>query len=135
MENKNMVIDKRTILSSLWIYLSASYIFCDVLSLMDTDFIQALASGPQLSSLNLSQEFLLGAGIMMQIPFVMIFLSRILKYKPNRVINIVAATIMVLIQIGSLLVPEPTTLHYIFYSVIEVAANIAIILIAIKWKE
>ena len=127
--------DRKAILSTLWIFVTANYIFCDVLSNMEPEFLKVLLEGEPVAGLSpINQEFLLGAAILMEIPFAMIILSRVLRYRVNRWINIIAGTIMTAVQIGSLFVGPPT-LHYIFYSVIEIACTLFIIWYAWTWRN
>jgi hypothetical protein len=63
----------------------------------------------------------------------MVLLSRVLKYAPNRWLNIIAGAINSVAVLGSLLVGIPTA-HYAFFAVIEVPTTILIIWYAWKWK-
>jgi len=126
--------DRRVILSTLWIFVTANYIFCDVLSNMMPEVLRELIEAGEVSGINLTQGFLLGSAIFMEIPFAMIILSRILKYRSNRVTNIIAGSIMSAAQIISLFVGPPT-LHYIFYSIIEIGCTLFIIWYAWKWRN
>ena len=60
---------------------------------------------------------------MFEIPFLMIVLSWVLKYRANRWANIIAATLFVVAQIGSLFLGVPSPM-YIFYSTIEIASSV-----------
>lgn len=134
-EETNEMKDRKVVLSTLWIFITANYIFCDVLSNMNPEFLKVLMQGGQFSGLPpINQEFLLGAAIFMEIPFAMILCSRLLKYRANRWTNIIAGTIMTAIQIGSLFIGPPT-LHYIFYSTIEIACSSFIVFYAWKWPK
>lgn len=126
--------NRKVILSTLWIFMSVNYIFCDVLSNMLPEFLKVLLEGGQLLGTPVNQEFLLVTAIIMEIPFIMIVLSRVLNYKINRWANIIAGSIMLSIQILSLFLGSPT-LHYIFYSIIEIAASLFIIWYAFKWRN
>ena len=126
--------DRKAILSTLWIFITVNYIFCDLLSNMMPEFLKLLLEGGQVAGLQINQEFLLGTAIFMEIPFAMIILSRILKYRANRLTNIIAGTIMTAVQIGSFFV-GPATLHYIFYSTIEIACSLFIIWYAWTWRK
>jgi hypothetical protein len=75
----------------------------------------------------------MAAALLMQIPFIMIVLSRILDYKANRLANIIAAIIMIIVQLGTMGIGTSPSLVYIFYSVIEVVCNLIIVWIAWKW--
>lgn len=112
-------------LSLLWIFVMFNYLYCDVLTL--TDPIKQ--SGPELT-----QGFLLGASILMEIPIAMVLLSRILKYKANRYTNIIAGMIMVIVQILTLFIGIPT-IYYVFFSVVEIACVSLIVWTAWKWPR
>jgi len=132
--NTDKTKEKKVILSTLWIFVTVNYIFCDVVTLMNPSDLKLILSGA-VGSIQMNQQFLLGAAIMMEIPFIMILLSRVLKYKANKVANIVAGVIMTLVQTSSLFVGTGPTSFYIFFSVIEIATTIAIVVCASKWKD
>ena len=117
--------DRKLALSTLWVFLMFNYLYCDVLTLTDP----VKQSGPQLT-----QGFLLGASILMEIPIVMVILSRILKYRINRWANIIAGTIMVAVQILTLFIGIPT-IYYVFFSAIEITCALFIIWYAWKWPK
>ncbi len=134
-ENTSQMKERKAILSTLWIFVTANYIFCDLLSNMEPEFLKVLMEGGEVvGSQPITQEFLLGTAIFMEIPFVMIILSRVLKYGVNRWMNVITGTIMTLVQIGSFFVGPPT-LHYIFYSVVEIACTLIIIWYAGTWRN
>jgi hypothetical protein len=126
--------DRKAVLSSLWIFLTANYIYCDVLSHMDSAVIKDLITGT-IGSIQVTQVFLLTAAIMMEIPFAMIILSRVLNYKANRWANITAGAVMAAIQLATMGMGTPPTLHYLFYSIIEIACSLFIIWYAWKWRK
>lgn len=126
--------DRKAILSTLWIFLAANYIYCDVLSHMEPAAIKELITGT-MGSIQVTQGFLLTAAIMMEIPFAMIVLSRILKYGASRWANIIAGAIMATIQVGTMGMGTPPTLHYLFYSAIEIACTLFIVWYAWKWSN
>jgi hypothetical protein len=67
----NGINDKRVILSTLWIFVTVNYIFCDVVTLMNPNDLRDILSGT-VGTIKMSESFLLGAAIMMEIPFLMI---------------------------------------------------------------
>ncbi len=71
---------------------------------------------------------------MFEIPFLMIVLSWVLKYRANRWVNIIAGTLFVLTQIGSLFLGVPSPM-YIFFSTVEIAALLLIVWNAWKWTN
>lgn len=126
--------DRRAILSTLWVFLAVNYIFCDVLSHMQPAVIKELSTGT-LGSIQVTQGFLLTAAIMMEIPFAMIILARVLKYRASRWTNIIAGAVMAAIQVVTMNMGTPPTLHYLFYSAIEIACALFIVWYAWTWRN
>jgi len=118
----------------LWISVTANYIFCDVLSNMDPSVLKELLAG-SVGGIAVTPTFLLGAAILMEIPFIMIVLSRVLPFGANRVANIIAGVFMIITQVGSFFVGTPPTPHYIFFSIAEVAGCALIVFLAAKWRK
>jgi len=125
--------DAKTLLSTLWVFITANYIFCDVLSNMESGVLKSYLDG-KVGGIDVNQRFLLGSAIMMEIPFAMILLSRILGHKANRWANVVAGAIMAVIQVGSMFFGTPPTAHYIFYSIAEIGCALFIAWYALRWK-
>jgi hypothetical protein len=126
-------MDKKVLLSTLWIFLVVNFIFCDVFTLHLSDTLKALITG-EMNGFVIGQEFLLAFAVVMELAMVMIVLSRILPYKMNRIFNIIIGTILAILQTWTV-VGEGTTLHYYFFSVIEIATCISIVWVAWKWKN
>jgi hypothetical protein len=129
---KATTMDMNIKLSALWIFAVLNYLYCDVLGLTDPNMLTQLLSrtGP----IQMTQGFLLGAAILMEIPIAMVLLSRVLKYKENRLANIIAGSIMSAVQISTLFVGTPT-IYYVFFSVIEVACTLFIVGYAWRWNR
>jgi hypothetical protein len=124
--------DRKQLLSVLWIFLTVNYIYCDIFSLHHAESLQAFLSG-QMGGMKLTEEFLLSFAFIMQIPMIMIVLSRFLVFKFNKCLNIIAAVISGSIQSYTLYMGG--TLHYVFFSVVEISTAILIIYFAITWKK
>lgn len=122
------------LMSKIWVFLSLSYIYCDVLSNMESPVLRMLLEG-NIDGIPMTQGFLLLAGISLQIPFVMVILATILPYRANKVTNIVAAVIMIIYQLVSFFMGSDITLHYIYFSAVVILGNIAIIVLALRWKK
>ncbi|HET9912307.1 MAG TPA: DUF6326 family protein [Anaerolineales bacterium] len=125
--------DTKTILSTLWVFLSVNYIYCDHLGFMEPGVVKDLLTG-RVGSIQLTPEFLLGAAILLEIPFAMIVLSRVLKYGVNRWANIIAAAVLIAVQLGTMGMGTAPRLVYLFYSAIEIACNLIIIWLAWRWN-
>jgi len=126
--------DRKAVLSTLWVFLVANYIYCDVLTHVDPSVIKELITGT-LGSIQITQSFLLAAAIFMEIPFAMIILSRVLKYRANRWANIIAGAFMAASQVGTMNMGTPPTLYYLFYSAIEIACTLFIVWYAWQWRN
>ena len=126
-------IDTKVMLSTLWLFALLNYLYCDILSLMDPNLLNQYLTGT-INGIKLTQGFLLGASVLMEIPIAMILFSRLLKYKANRWANIIAGAIMTLVQISTLLMGS-ATIYYWFFSIIEIATTASIIRIAWKWEK
>ena len=128
---KATAIDMKVKLSALWTFAILNYLYCDVLGLTDPNMLRQLISGT--GPIQMTQGFLLGAAILMEIPIAMVLLSRVLKFKANRLANIVAGLIMSAVQISTLFVGTPT-IYYAFFSIIEITCTLFIVWYAWRWN-
>ena len=126
--------DKKVMLSTLWLFAMLNYTYGDVVTLMDPVYLKGLIATGAVGGLQITQGFLLGASIFQEIPIAMVLLSRILKYRANRWANIIAGTIMTVALIVTLFVAVPT-LHYVFFSIIEIACTAFIVWYAWRWPN
>jgi hypothetical protein len=124
-KEKIVGMDMKVKLSLLWIFAMLNYTYGDVVTLMDP---------VKHGSMQLTQGFLFGASSFMEIPIVMVLLSRILTYRANRWANIFAGTIMTVALIMTLFVAVPT-MYYAFFSVIEIVSTAMIVWYSWKWAE
>lgn len=131
--SKNIEIKPQTLLASLWIFTTLNYLYCDLIGLMDSNLLKQYLTG-NIDGLVLNQEFLLLAAILMEIPIAMTLLSCILKYKANRLANIIAGSIKTLAMILTLFM-GPFTIYYLFFAVIEIGTTIYIVWYAWRWKN
>lgn len=130
----NLTDPMSMLLSKIWVFLSLNYILCDLLSNMEKSVLRMLLDG-NIGGVPMTEGMLLFAGVSLEIPFLMVLLSTILPHKANRVANGVAASLMIIYQLGSFLFGSDVTLHYIFFSTIELLANASILLLALRWKQ
>ncbi|MBE0654494.1 MAG: hypothetical protein IH594_11885 [Bacteroidales bacterium] len=108
-----------------------NYLYCDIMGIMDVNVLRQYLTGI-VNGMEMNENLLLGAAILMEIPIVMVLLSRILNYRFNRWANIIAGTIMTLVQTATLFASVPTK-YYLFCSIIEIATTIVIVWLAWKW--
>ena len=118
-------------LSTLWVFATLNYLYCDVVSLMDHDLLRQYLAG-RIGGVDVSQGFLLGGGILVEVPISMVLLSTILNPRSNRWANAVAGGAMTLVQTATLLVKVPAP-YYAFFSAIEIATTAAIVWLAWRW--
>jgi len=126
--------DMKVRLSTLWIFATLNYLYCDVLALMDSQMLKQIITGI-VGGINMTQGFLLGAAILMEIPIAMVLLSRVLKYRANRWANIITGAIMTVVQFLTLFFGSSPTNYYIFFSIIEIASTSLIVWYARKWPN
>jgi len=116
-------------LSTLWIFATLNYLYCDVVTLMDR--AKEFAAG-SVGAIHITQGFLLGAAVLVEIPISMVLLSRVLPDRANRLANIVAGITMTVVQLLTLVVTTPTP-YYAFFSVLEIACTVGIVWYAARW--
>ena len=144
-------------LSFLWIFAVANFIFCDFSAVFHPESLnyEWRATGVSWKdTFVLQQSRLLSFAIIMQLPIMMILLSVFLPYKFNRIANITIGLVMTF-AIGLLMTLflglthfgekfffyifltlfGASNLHFIFFSIIEIATTLAIIWIAFNWSE
>jgi hypothetical protein len=82
----------------------------------------------------MTQGFLLGAGILVEIPIAMVLLSRVLKYRANRWANIAAGLVMTAVQCATLVLTPPLA-YYVFFSILEIGCTALIVWYAWTWPR
>lgn len=132
---KNIKLNTKVLLVLLWVFYTVNFMYCDTLLKLEPGVLEGIMSGHMADgTVKITAGFLLGTAIMFELPFLMIVLSWVLKYRANRWANIIAATFLVVTQIGSLFLGVPS-LMYIFYSLVEIAALLIIVWNAWKWTN
>jgi len=127
-------LDPKVMLSTLWIFVMFNYLYCDLFGLMDSAILKQLLEG-DLGFVKVTERFLLGASLLMEVPIAMVLLSRILNYRANRWANIIAGSFKTLVMIGSMFLGEGPTEYYLFFGTIEMACTAYIVWYAWNWTE
>jgi hypothetical protein len=128
-------MDTKILLIILWVFYSLNFVYADVQSSLEPGVLAEHMSGyTGGGTVKITDGFLLGVATLFEIPFLMIVLSWVLKYRANRWANIIAGTLFVAAQIGSLFLGTPSP-AYIFYSTIEIAGLSLIVWNAWKWRN
>ena len=128
-------VDTRVLLMVLWIFFTVNFMYADTLSSLEPGVLAMEMSGYVADgTIKITDGFLLGTAVMFEIPFLMIVLSRVLKYGVNRWANIIAATLFIAAQISSLFMGAPSP-AYLFFSTVEIAGLLLIVWTALKWSN
>jgi hypothetical protein len=106
-------------MSTLWIVVLFNMLFADILGFLTP------AALPRVTP-----EVLLLFAILLEIPIAMIYLSRVLGYRANRLANIIACVMTIAFTIGG----GTLNLHYVFFATVEVACMALIIRYAWTWR-
>jgi hypothetical protein len=122
-------------LSLFWIFALLNYLYADVIALW------ALLGSPPADTPQLGQWALAGAAVLMEIPIAMIVACRLLPYRANRMANIIAGSIVTLVNGFLTFVPPliglgrpPALPEYLFFATIETVCTSVIIWQAWTWS-
>jgi uncharacterized membrane protein len=125
-------MDKKTVLSTLWVFAILNYLYADVLGLMDTELLKQWLTGT-INGMTVTPGFLFGAAVLMETAILLVPISRLTPRAFNRWANVVVALLHTAAVAGSLFVgPKP---YYWMFAVIEIATTVAIVVIALRWKK
>jgi hypothetical protein len=122
---------KRVVLSTLWLFATLNYLYCDVVTLMDPTLLKQFLAG-NIGGIEVSQAFLLAAGALVEIPIAMVFLARVLPDRFNPWANILAGVVMTLVQALSV-VGRLGDGYYLFFSAFEILATASVVFYAARW--
>jgi hypothetical protein len=122
--------DVKVKISTLWVLVMFNMLAADILSFMYPGSLKEIMTGYR-GEIQITPGFLFLAAVMIEIPIVMTLLSLVLKYRINRLANIIAGLITIAFVIGG----GSTTPHYIFLATMEVVFILLIIWFAWKWTN
>ena len=118
--------DKKVMLSTVWIVALFNYLYADFFN---------LSFNPEIWDVTiLTEGAMLGFAVLMETAIAMVLLSRVLKYRANRLTNIIVGIIHTALVIWSLSGGTPI-LYYRFFASIEIACTVFIVLYAWRWRE
>ena len=123
-------IPRPVLLQSLWLTLTLSFAWCDIISVM-VALADPAATAESYSWIKSGWPNL-GVGIWMAFPVAMILLSRLLPRRVLRPLGIAVTPLLLLAQVGSVFMPGITP-HYAFFSLVEVGNMTAIIVLSWTW--
>lgn len=119
-------MNTKTKLSTLWVVVLFNMLFADIFSIM-----VELTEGGILDVPGDVKTIMAVAAVMTNVPILMIYFSKSLPYKSNRIANIVAGIFTITYVIGGgSLVP-----HYVVIGGIEVIFLLIIVTMALRWEK
>ena len=121
-------------LSLFWLFALLNYLYADVLALFA--FVGSPNSAP-----HLPQWALLASAALMEIPIAMIVACRLLPFRANRLANIIAGSVLTLVNGFLTFIPPlvgwgkpPAFPEYVFFATIETVCTLVIIRQAWSWS-
>ena len=123
-------IDKKVLLSTLWIVVMINMLKADILSLYIPGAAEEVAKTAASAGASIPQ-LMLGAAIIGELAIAMIILSRVLKYGINRWVNIIVGIVTIAYIWGGM----SSYPHYIFIATVETLCLLLIVWFAWTWRN
>jgi hypothetical protein len=123
-------MSRQSEISVLWVVVMFTMAFADILSFITPGVLKGIMTGSA-DGLELNQGLILAFALLTEIPIAMIFLSRILGRRANRIANLAACLVTAVYVVGG----GSPYLHYIFFATIELASMGLIARLAWTWPE
>ena len=120
--------DIRGRLSTLWIVIMFNMVYADILSFLNPEFLRALMTG-YADGIRVTQQLVVGAAVMAEIPILMVLLARIMEPTVNRWANLVAIPLTA----AFIIVGGSTSPHYLFLAAIELVCLALILRHVWRW--
>jgi len=120
------MLDRRIILSGLWVSLMLTYLLGDVLRIFSGDF-----KAGEIGGIQTTQVLYLGMAILLALPIAMAFLSLVLPPKANRWANIILAILLLVFNLIGL--PTYPSSYDQFLIIVGLVFNALTIWYAWKW--
>lgn len=122
-------LDTKVLLSTLWVFVLINMIYADIIGMLRPGYIELLNQMSQ----KLSSGTILIFSVLMEIPILMILLSRILSMNFIKIANYIAVPISIVYVIFGGLDNPPVS--YIFFATIEIFTMAFILLLSFRWKQ
>ncbi|WP_347625713.1 DUF6326 family protein [Sphaerisporangium sp. B11E5] len=123
-----MRVGTKARISTLWIVVLCNMLFADILNFITPGTIQGFMTG-YAGSLRITSAILLGSAVLLEIPILMIYLSRVLERPANRLANVIAGVVTIVFTT----VGGTVNLHSVFFTAVEVACMSLIVWYAWRW--
>jgi hypothetical protein len=132
-ELQDFPINIKIKLSALWAGVTLCYLYCDYFELYVPKKIEGIISGETLLN---SPARLFGAGLLLAIPAVMIFLSILLKPALSKWLNIIVGILFtVMMVLIAFTYSELWYTFYLFYAILESLITAVIVWLAWRWPK
>jgi len=129
----DLKIDVKIKLSALWVTLMFLYTYADILGFYAPGNIEELISG-ELAGIQMTQGLLLGSALLMAIPSFMVFLSLTLQAKANRIVNIIAGIVYIVVLVSTFLTGRNPA-YYILFAILKAVLLALVVWHAWKWPK
>ncbi len=129
--------DRKTVLSTLWIFVLFNYVYADIYTLTFNPVLQPEAWKQFLSGdvggTQLTAGFVLITAVLMETSIAMVLLSRILSYGANRWANVGLGAFHAVFVAWSMLGTTPP-IYYLFFAAVEIPCTLFIAWYAWQWR-
>jgi len=133
--SKSENLNKKMVISTLWIFTVLNYLYCDVMGLMNPVMLSQYLAG-DIHGMKIDESFLIKAAVVIEIPIAMVLLSRVLVYRVNRWANVIAGLIMTVAMVVTMFMGSGLpTMYYLFFGTIEILTTLFIVWYAWVWNE
>ncbi len=133
MTNIQLPKNPRIVLSTLWVFVMMNMIYADILGTLKPGYVESL----QELSTTLSPEVILLFSVLMEVPIIMIPISRFVTRKWNRIFNYAFSSLSILWVVVPALMTSlgSTPISYVFFAIVECSSMIFIMVYAARWKQ
>lgn len=135
-EVKTLLEDKKInvkiLLSSLWVALMFIYLYVDLFGFFQPGSIESILEG-KVWVFDITQTWVMSALVLMTIPTLMVFFSLVLPPKLNRIMNIIIASLYIIIAVGNVI--GETWIYLYFGSFVEIILLSLVIRYSVKWPR
>ena len=121
--------DRRPMLSTLWIFVLLNVLFHDLHELFRSGLLEQMISGT-VNGTRITEELILAGGVFIEVPLLMILMSRALRPAISRIANVAAAITAIPLILSSGI----RDLDDGFFATVNVTALLCITWFAWSWR-
>ena len=130
---QDVKIDTKIKLSALWVALMFCYTYADILGFYAPGNLEELISG-EIAGIQMTQGMLFGSAALMVVPSLMIFLSLVMSAKANRLVNLLAGIVYLIVLVSTFFTGRNPA-YYLFFAVVKAILLGLIVWFAWKWPK